>query len=200
MTSKAGMLATGLAALLALALPVSAQQHSHDAAQPYKGFEARTIKGLSASDIAQIEAGQGWGLALPAELNGKPGPAHLLELREPLGLSGEQVAQIEAFHAEMETEAKRAGARFIAAERALSDGFAGDALDEATLARLLDEAAQARAALRMVHLKWHLRTPPLLSEAQIAQYARLRGYADAPCAGVPEGHDAAMWRKHNNCE
>ena len=44
--------------------------------------------------IAELEAGSGWGLALPAELNGRPGPAHLLELKEALGLSPEQVAAI----------------------------------------------------------------------------------------------------------
>jgi hypothetical protein len=27
----------------------------------------------------------------------------------------------------------------------------------------------------------------------------LRGYAEDPCLAVPEGHDAAMWRKHNGC-
>jgi hypothetical protein len=36
------------------------------------------------------------GLALPAELNGYPGPIHVLELSDKLGLSAEQKSRIEA--------------------------------------------------------------------------------------------------------
>jgi hypothetical protein len=52
----------------------------------------------------------------------------------------------------------------------------------------------------MVHLSRHLQTPPLLTPHQIARYNQLRGYTSDPCASVPEGHDAEMWRKHNGCE
>lgn len=181
--------------------PLLAQQHGHgDSHQPYAGFEKRAIKGLSPDDIAQIEAGAGWGLALPAELNGKPGPAHLLELRDQLHLSPAQVAAIEAIHAAMKSEAIAAGKRFIAAEKALSDGFAGNDLTAAGLQALLTEAAQARAALRYVHLARHLETPPLLSPHQITRYNQLRGYDADPCATVPEGHDPTLWRQHNHCD
>jgi len=27
----------------------------------------------------------------------------------------------------------------------------------------------------------------------------LRGYGGDPCANVPAGHNAEMWRRHNNC-
>jgi len=41
-----------------------------EAHRRYEGFETRAITSLSASDIAALEQGKGWGLALPAELNG----------------------------------------------------------------------------------------------------------------------------------
>lgn len=190
-------------ALAAMASPVFAQSHSHGtgtANTPYAGFETREIKSLSEADLAQLRAGQGWGLALPAELNGKPGPVHLLELQDEIGLSPAQVTAIEALFATMQTEAIAAGGRFIEAEAALSDAFAGNDLDEATLRDLLAASASARAGLRFVHLRQHLATVDLLSAEQIATYNRLRGYSADPCAAVPEGHNAAMWRKHNGCE
>ena len=51
---------------------------------PYAGMQARPIKALSSEQIADLKAGRGMGLALTAELNGYPGPAHLLELADKL--------------------------------------------------------------------------------------------------------------------
>lgn len=193
--------AAALAALTAAA-PAFAQNAGHDGhgASPYAGFQDRAIKGLSQSDIDELKKGGGWGLALPAELNGAPGPAHVLELKDELDLTAAQIEAVEAIYAAMKADAIAAGERFIAAEAALSDAFAGGMLDDATLTALLEEAAQARAALRFVHLSRHLETPPLLTKRQIHTYNVQRGYADDPCASVPEGHNAALWRKHNGCE
>jgi hypothetical protein len=48
----------------------------------YAGEEKREIKSLSATDIEELQNGKGWGLAKAAELNGIPGPVHLLEMKE----------------------------------------------------------------------------------------------------------------------
>jgi hypothetical protein len=72
-----------LAAGLAVAQPSFAQA-------PYAGLQARPIKALSDPQIADLKAGRGMGLALPAELNGYPGPSHLLELADQIGLTGAQ--------------------------------------------------------------------------------------------------------------
>lgn len=184
-------------------LPVAAfaQHHGHGGnSAPYAGFEKREIKSLSEQDIEELRRGGGWGLALPAELNGRPGPAHLLELKDELGLSARQVDAISAIYEQMRTDAVAAGERFISAEAALSDAFAGSDLSEETLRDLLAEAADARAELRFIHLARHLSTPELLTDAQIQRYNALRGYANDPCETVPDGHDPAMWRRHNGCE
>ena len=59
--------------------PVWAVAQSH---QPYVGLQSRTIKALSAEQIADLRAGRGMGFALPAELNGYPGPLHVIELAD----------------------------------------------------------------------------------------------------------------------
>jgi hypothetical protein len=57
---------------------------------PYAGMQTRSIKALSDQHIADLRAGRGMGLALAAELNGYPGPSHLLELADKIGLSDAQ--------------------------------------------------------------------------------------------------------------
>ena len=49
---------------------------------PYAGMQARPIKALSEQQVADLAAGRGMGLALAAELNGYPGPSHVLELAD----------------------------------------------------------------------------------------------------------------------
>lgn len=155
-----------------------AQEHgAADAATPYAGFQDRGVAALSEADVEELRRGGGWGLALPAELNGAPGPAHLLELRDDLGLSPDQVATVEAIAAEMRAEAIVAGERLIAAEAALDDAFLRGGLDDARLSALIASAEEARADLRLVHLSRHLSTPALLTADQVAQYQVLRGYA-----------------------
>ena len=48
----------------------SALAQSH---QPYAGLQSRPVKALSDQQIADLRAGRGMTMALPAELNGYPG-------------------------------------------------------------------------------------------------------------------------------
>ena len=63
--------------------------------RPYAGMQARAIKALSAEQIADLQAGRGMSLALAAELNGYPGPRHVLEFVEQLGLTDQQRADVQ---------------------------------------------------------------------------------------------------------
>lgn len=185
--------------VLAVLWPLAAAaQQSHS---DYAGMENRDIKALSDADLDDPRRGMGWGLALAAELNGVPGPAHLLELKDRIGLNPDQVSAIGKILAQMTSEAQAAGAEFIAAEQAIEAAFRAGDLSPDGLRDLIERASAARSELRYIHLVRHLQTPPLLSNAQIKAYNRLRGYAAAnPCDTVPEGHDADMWRRHNNCD
>lgn len=186
---------------LLLALPNAGLATAADTRpSPYAGQETRTIKSLSAEDLAELRQGGGWGLAMAAELNGMPGPAHLLELKDRIPLSTDQVAAITAIFRNMRAAAIAEGKRLIAREETLEKAFRNAKVTERSLQGLLSEIGQARTALRYVHLAAHLKTLPLLSDDQVARYNILRGYAGDPCANPPKGHDAGMWRKHNGCD
>lgn len=186
-------------ALLSAAVPASAQDGGDHALSPYAGEQTRAIAALSEEDLVELDRGGGWGLARPAELNGAPGPAHLLELADEIGLDADQRVAVEVIRDEMRADAITEGERFVAAERALDAAFTDGVPNADMLARLVAEAGAARADLRFVHLSSHLRTMPLLTPDQIERYVVLRGYAEDPCESVPEGHDATMWRRHNGC-
>lgn len=150
---------------------------------PYAGQQARTVSSLSADDIAQLEAGAGWGLAKPAELNGYPGPLHVIELADDLQLTDSQSAAIRASFAAMKKRATVLGRELVAAERALDRAFEAGAIDRTALDRLLAQAEAVRATLRGVHLAAHLEVTPLLTPEQRERYAALRGYGDATHSG-----------------
>lgn len=180
-------------------LPLMANSQNHE--KPYAGFQDRQITSLSAEDIADLGKGAGWGLALPAELNGFPGPRHILEHRDALELSSEQEFAIETMFAEMQAEAIIAGQNLIKAEQQLDDLFRAGSATSANLKEAIDNAAHARADLRFIHLSQHLKTIEILTPEQIETYNQLRGYgSDDPCLNVPEGHNEAMWRRHNGCD
>jgi hypothetical protein len=67
-------------------------------------------------------------MARPAELNGYPGPMHVLDLRDRLGLTPEQEAAVRSSFARMEVAAKPLGAELVERERALDRAFAGGAV------------------------------------------------------------------------
>ncbi|MBT8347665.1 MAG: hypothetical protein HKP52_02735 [Desulfofustis sp.] len=184
-----------------LLLPLSANAASHDSHRSeYAGEEHREIKSLSEADIDELRDGGGWGLALAAELNGVPGPVHLLEMKKEIRLSPEQIGQIEALFEQMRGQAIELGTTLIDLERELNSQFAEGTINEKLLRDLLEQIAQVRAQLRFVHLSTHLKTPDILTTEQIARYNELRGYSsDDPCTNIPAGHDPEMWKKHNNC-
>ncbi len=167
----------------------------------YAGQENRNIKSLSHDDIDQLRNGKGWGLAKAAELNGMPGPAHLLEMKEEIQLSEDQKKQVEKLFAEMNEQAIPLGLRLIKLESRLNKSFENRSINKDKLKSLLNAISEIHAELRYVHLSAHLKTPHILTDEQIAQYNSLRGYSSGdPCSKVPAGHNAEMWKKHNNCE
>ena len=117
------------------------------APSPYAGEESRAVKSLSAEDVAELRRGGGWGLARAAELNGMPGPFHLLELKDEIPLTREQVSAITAIYERMREAAMAEGETFIAAERALDDAFrAGTVTEESLRESLTDNRPVASSA------------------------------------------------------
>lgn len=169
----------GVAVLLQFATPATAQGHS-----PYAQLTDRAIKALSEQQIADLRAGRGMGLALPAELNGYPGPMHVLEFADAMNLSTEQRERTSGLIQEMKNEAIPLGERLIDSEIQLERLFANRQITSASLIASTDEIARLQGRLREAHLKYHLAMVELLSAEQIARYRRLRGY-DAQAGSEP---------------
>jgi len=144
---------------------------------PYAGSEHGEIKALSADEQATLLEGKGMGFAKAAELNGYPGPAHVLALSAELGLSTPQIERTRALFERMQQDARTDGAALIEAERALDRLYASRTATAATVNRQLARIEATRTHLRGVHLNAHLEQAGLLNAAQIARYSELRGYS-----------------------
>lgn len=165
----------------------------------YSGEENRQIKSLSQEDISDLENGRGWGLAKAAELNGLPGPVHILEMENEINLSESQKIEIIKIYDQMKETAIDLGKSLIELEKELDRQFSNQTVTKLSLNQLVHEIAEVRGQLRIVHLAAHLETPKILRSEQITLYNQLRGYSDNPCDRVPQGHSIEMWRKHNRC-
>jgi len=170
-------------ALLVLPL-LAAAQH---APSPYAGQERRAIKSLSEKEVASLLAGEGMGYAKAAELNGYPGPAHVLELAEPLGLDARQRQATQELMARHRERARQLGRELVAAEERLDRAFASRSIDERTLAELTAEVGRRQAAVREEHLRTHLTQTALLSPTQVQRYQQLRGYAAGAAPAARHG-------------
>jgi hypothetical protein len=160
-----------IAALAALG-PAEAQ---HAPASPYAGWEHRPVKALSKEQIADLRAGRGMSLALPAELNGYPGPVHVLELGDQLRLTTDQRIRVQELHAAMKAEAIPLGERLMTQEADLDRQFAIQSVRPAILQAASVEIATTQGALRLAHLRYHLSTLDVLTPEQIRRYGELRG-------------------------
>ena len=173
---------------------------------PYAGQELRGIKALSQEDIEGLLAGAGTpfgGMAKPAELNGYPGPRHVLDAVEAgeFELTSGQQKQIEVLYEEMRLEAIELGQKIIDIEKTIDDAFVNGTITDQVLQEKVLESADLYGRLRIVHLKYHLSMVDILTPQQVAQYNEIRGYTSGdPCENIPEGHDPEMWKLHNNCE
>jgi hypothetical protein len=173
---------------LALAFSTSVALAQSQSQQPYAGLQERPIKALSAQQIADLKAGRGMGLALPAELNGYPGPVHVLEHADTLKLTAQQRGRTEALLASMKAEAVPLGLRLIAQESELDRAFAGRSITPESLAEKTAAIGRTQAALRAAHLRYHLTQAELLTPAQMRHYAELRGYAGGQGHSGDNGH------------
>jgi Spy/CpxP family protein refolding chaperone len=161
---------------------------------PYAGFERRDIKALSQEEIAGLLGGEGMGFSLVAELNGFPGPRHVLDLADRLGLDPVQRTRASAIEAEMKTAAIRIGRDVVALEAELDRLFREGMAEASAIQRLSGQIGDKRSALRAVHLEAHLAMAQVLKPEQQMQYMTLRGYGmDSP---APVHDPAAQKHRH----
>lgn len=143
---------------------------------PYAGMQGRAIKALTEKQVADLRAGKGMSLALPAELNGYPGPAHTLELAVPLSLTAEQTMKAQQLFEQMQADAKALGEELISRELELDRLFKNKNASFASIQEATAIAARVQGQLRASHLQYHLKMVAILTPAQVARYNELRGY------------------------
>ncbi len=152
---------------------------------PYSGQESREIKALSSEDIHGYLSGKGLGLAKAAELNGYPGPSHVLSLASELGLSADQTQRTESLFKSMEAKAISLGKPLVEEERKLDKLFAEKNITPESLDQSLTRIGALLAQVRKAHLETHLAQAAILTPVQVFKYMALRGYSNAP---ENEGH------------
>jgi hypothetical protein len=171
--------------LVAAAVLSTMVAQAEPSANSYAGEQQRAIKSLSDSDVAGLLAGRGAGLAKAAELNGYPGPAHVLELAKDLHLSDAQATATRALMDQHKREAARLGAALVEAERHLDSLFAQKEATPAAVDQATARVGELQGQLRAEHLKTHITQTALLDAHQIRRYASLRGYDNAAAPTTP---------------
>lgn len=120
--------------------------------------------------------GEGMGLASSAELNGYPGPKHVIQLRNELGLTLDQLRKAEALMEGVQASAKVIGQQVVDEEESLENLFQSGSPDERKVQSSLQEIGRLRADLRFLHLQAHLRMKEVLTPEQIQKYNKVRGH------------------------
>ena len=126
--------------------------------------------------------GEGMGMAAYAEVNGYPGPKHVLDLANDLQLSPPQKKAIQDVYDQTKTRAKELGERIVSVEEELNQAFAAGLVSDKSIRETVDQIEKLRARLRTVHYAAHLKTRSLLTTDQLEVYKRLQR------AGSKAGH------------
>jgi hypothetical protein len=186
MAALVGLGALALQVTTVESWPLQAQT-AHPTPGPYAGQQHSSIPGLTEAEIASYRDARGMGLARPADINGYPGPLHVLEQADALGLSNDQRSAVQALYDQMRSEASGIGNEFLAQYGALELAFRDGTITPEVLSGRTGEIGRIEGELRATHLKYHLATRAILTTDQIGAYMRLRGYAseEAPMEHRP---------------
>lgn len=155
---------------------------------PYAGQEKRAIKALSQQEIDDYINGRGMGTSKVAELNRYPGPRHVLDEAEKLGLSDGQLIRTQKIFDHMSDRAARVGRAIVAKEAELEDLYAQQKAAPENTTQLVMELARLQADFRLAHLNAHLAMQEVLSAHQVEMYHQLRGYAGPKSHGHGHQH------------
>jgi Spy/CpxP family protein refolding chaperone len=181
-------LAFALFGLLVMAGAASAAERL-----PYANWQERNINALSPEQVQDYLEGRGMSMALPAELNGYPGPRHVFDLADGLDLTADQLAQTKRLFEDMRLQAIELGEQIVAREALLDELFASGTASKASLSEAAEALGLLNGQLRAHHLGYHLAMRDLLDPRQIRNYQRLRGYASSTGSsehGHGHGHGA----------
>ena len=124
--------------------------------------------------------GEGMGQAQYAEMNGYPGPKHILDLVDKLKLSDAQKKSIQEIYQEMNARVKELGKRIIGVEEEMHEAFRTGLVNESSVRDDAEQIGRMRGKLRAVHLIAHIKAKKLMTDDQIALYTKLRAEEQSP--------------------
>ena len=140
----------------------------------FAGSDCANQSGVPDQQRSQYLNGEGMGLAKDAELNHYPGPRHVLDVADKLGLSPDQAAATRALFDDMNAKAQALGKQVLAREDELEALFCAQRADADEVRQLTAEIAGLQGQLRAVHLTAHVRERALLTAEQVTRYDELR--------------------------
>ena len=170
------------------AQPASTPTSTPVPTSPYVSLRDNPIRGMSPEEVKELETGAGAGFARAAELNGYPGPRHILDLRDNLDLSEDQRAEVQKLYDAMNGEARQMGAEILQLETELELAFREGTIDGTTLETKVSNLAEKYGELRLLHLRTHLTAIQFLTPHQLTLYNQLRGYSQPHSPDHSGGH------------
>jgi Spy/CpxP family protein refolding chaperone len=146
----------------------------------YTGQQNRIIKSLSPEDIESLQTGTGdafGGMAKLAELNGYPGPRHVLDLANELKMSNEQKENITTIYDNMKIKSVELGQEILNVEKIANEEFINKTITDSQMKQLIFKSSEIYGQLRYAHLSTHLKMLAILTPEQVNLYNNLRGYS-----------------------
>ena len=175
-----GLLSLGLGVVIGTFIPKNEGSVPKATPTPsaYVSLLDSEIRGLDQDTIEGYLTGKGLGQALPAELNGYPGPRHTIDMAEELELTEEQLTQVQALFDDMQSAVIPLGEKYLESVAELELTFREGTITDEYLQSQLEKITGIEEQMRYVHLSTHLATIDILSHDQIMQYNMMRGYGD----------------------
>lgn len=133
------------------------------------------LSGISSQEKEALLAGSGLGAGMIAMMNGYPGPKHVLEMGDELGLTAEQKEEIGTLFAERKASFVEMGRELVEKDEELTAMFASGSVNTGDVEKLSREIGQLQGELRAGHLNAHVLTWEALTEAQREKLASTRG-------------------------
>ncbi len=124
------------------------------------------LSGVSETEKEALLQGAGLGAGMIAMMNGYPGPKHVLEMGDELGLSAEQRETIGTIYGEGKARFVELGTELVAKDEALTALFESGSASTGEVEDLAREIGELQGELRAAHLNAHVETYEALSSEQ----------------------------------
>jgi Spy/CpxP family protein refolding chaperone len=173
-----------LVAALLVPLFVMAAQASDSQVDKSATVDAKqSIKPISEYNLPGVGKGEGAGSGEAAELNGYPGPAHVIQMAANLGLDDRQIGAVKAIHEEMLQAVRAIAGEVKERQHELDALFESGTVTVAALEKATSAVSEAQGRLHFVHFRAHLKTREVLTPSQISTFKQIQAQASMESAG-----------------